>query len=53
MDGAAVYTVDTEKLELIFTIQSNEVVVQETLLWHLILVRDSVEVQACAKVILS
>jgi len=53
MHSTPIDTVDAKQLELIFTIQGDEIVMDQTFLWNLILVADSVEFQAGAEVVLT
>lgn len=53
MRCAAIDTVDTEQLELVLTVKSDEIIVEETLLRHLIFVGNAVEVQTGTEVVLS
>jgi len=53
MHSTPIDTVDAKQLELIFTIQGDEIVMDQTFLWNLVLVADPVEFQAGAEVILT
>lgn len=53
MRCAAIDTVDTEQLELVLTVESDEIIVEETLLRHLVFVGNAVEVQTGTEVVLS
>lgn len=53
MRCAAIDTVDTEQLELVLTVEGDEIIVEETLLRHLVFVGNAVEVQTGTEVVLS
>lgn len=52
MRGAAIDTVDAEQLELVLTVEGDEIIVEEALLRHLIFVGNAVEVQTRTEVVL-
>lgn len=53
VDCTSINAVHTEEFILIFTVEGNEVVVEEAFLRHLCFVGDSIKVKACAKVLLT
>jgi hypothetical protein len=53
MHSAAIDTIYAKQFEFVLTIQSNEVVMDKTLLRKFIFIRYSIEVKACTKIILS
>ena len=53
MNSTTIYTVDAKKFELVFTIKSDEIVMNQALLGNLILVANSVELKAGTEIVLS
>ena len=53
VNGTSIYTVHTQQFELILTVEGDEVVMDKTFLWELVLVADSVEIQTGAEVFFS
>ena len=45
MRSAAIDTVNTKQLELVLTVEGDEIIVEEALLRHLVFVGNAVEVQ--------
>ena len=52
MRSTAIDTVDTEQLELVLTVEGDEIIVEEALLRHLVFVGNAVEVQTGTEVVL-
>lgn len=52
MCRAAIDTVDTEQLELVLTVEGDEIIVEEALLRHLVFIGNAVEIQTGTEVVL-
>ena len=52
MRSAAIDTVNTKQLELVLTVEGDEIIVEEALLRHLVFVGNAVEVQTGTEVVL-